>query len=311
MRSLPWWFWFAVAVVKFWFVTIPLAIALALAARYGAPWLGAMRWVLIAGVILLALPYPAAALVIIYQSFDATRYWRTLEVAETVGGLPVPAGSKVRYADKKHSIPVSIDLPRATEIHGMRLMGTLTPWKRRGDVATHWGGNLAEDQRVDGFPCRGGPFPFDRAGGVIFDHAGTIHRCTLGSELELLGLKLPTGTTVTRGNEEMAWSLLLPADVGAYIPALAAMAPGGVTLDLGSDGRLARIGSGHGQTIVVRGVPLNSKIFELHGEIVVSELAAPFVVASEARPAGTKVRIDLATGEVEVSTSDTSGTSAC
>ena len=75
MRSLPWWFWFAVAVVKFWFVTIPLAIALALAARYGAPWLGAMRWVLIAGVILLALPYPAAALVVIYQSFDATRYW--------------------------------------------------------------------------------------------------------------------------------------------------------------------------------------------------------------------------------------------
>src|SRR4051794_17667288 len=89
MRSLPRWFWFAVAVVKFWFVTIPLAIALALAARYGAPWLGAMRWVLIAGVILLALPYPAAALVVIYQSFDATRYWRTLEVAETVGGLPV------------------------------------------------------------------------------------------------------------------------------------------------------------------------------------------------------------------------------
>jgi hypothetical protein len=92
MRSLPWWFWFAVAVVKFWFVAIPLAIALALAARYGAPWLGGMRWILIATVVLLALPFPAAALVIIYQTFDATRYWRTLEVAETVGGLPVPAG---------------------------------------------------------------------------------------------------------------------------------------------------------------------------------------------------------------------------
>lgn len=95
-------------------------------------------------------------------------------------------------------------------------------------------------------------------------------------------------------------SLLLPAGVGVYIPALAAMAPGGVTLEVASDGRLVRIGSGHSQTIV-RGVPLNSKTFELHGEIVVSELAAPFVVASEARPAGTKVRIDLATGEVVVS----------
>jgi hypothetical protein len=300
MRGLPWWFWFAVVVVKFWFVTIPLAIMLALAAWYGAPWLGGMRWIVIAAVVLLALPFPAAALVIAYQSFDATRYWRTLEVDETVDGLPVPTGSKVRYADKKHSIPVSIDLPRATEIHGMRLMGTLTPWKRRGDVATHWGANLAEDQRLDGLPCRAGPFPFDRTGGVIFDHAGTIHRCTLASEFELLGLKLPTGTTVTRGNEELAWSLLLPADVGAYIPALAARAPGGVTLDVGSDGRLMRIGSGHGQTIVVRGVPLNSKSFELHGEIIVSELAAPFIVASEARPAGTKVRIDLATGKVVV-----------
>ena len=69
MRGLPWWFWFAIAVVKFWFVTIPLAIALALAARYGAPWLGETRWVLIASVVVLALPFPAAALVIIYQSF--------------------------------------------------------------------------------------------------------------------------------------------------------------------------------------------------------------------------------------------------
>src|SRR6185436_2838913 len=106
------------------------------------------------------------------------------------------------------------------------------------------------DQRLDSLPCRAGPFPFDRAGGVIFDEAGTIHRCTLASELELLGLELPRGTTVSRGNEEMPWSLLLPAGVGVYIPALAAMAPGGVTLDVASDGRLVRIGSGHSQTIV-------------------------------------------------------------
>jgi len=301
MRGLPWWFWFAVAVVKFWFVTIPLAIALALAARYGTPWLGGMRWVLIAGAVLLALPFPAAALVIIYQSFDSTRYRRTLVVDETIGGLSVPSGSKVLFADKKHSIPVSIELPRATEIHGMRLTGTLTPWKRRGDAVTHWGGNLAEDQRLDGVPCRAGAFPFDRAGGVIFDHERTIHRCTLASEFELLGLKLPRGTTVTRGNEEAPWSLLLPAEVGVHVPALAAMAPGGVTLDVTSDGRLVRIGSGHSQTIVVRGVPLNSNTFELHGELIASELAASFVVASEVRPAGTKVRIDLATGEVAVS----------
>ena len=76
MRGLPWWFWFAVAVVKFWFVTIPLATLLALAAWYGAPWLGGLRWVLIAAVVLLALPFPAAAGVVIYQSFDAAKLSR-------------------------------------------------------------------------------------------------------------------------------------------------------------------------------------------------------------------------------------------
>jgi hypothetical protein len=40
----------------------------------------------------------------------------------------------------------------------------------------------------------------------------------------------------------------------------------------------------------------------MHGDIIVSELAAPSIVASETRSPGTKVRIDLATGEVVVST---------
>ena len=65
-------------------------------------------------------------------------------------------------------------------------------------------------------------------------------------------------------------------------------------------GRLVRIGSGHGQTIVVRGVPLNSKNFELQGEVVVSELADAFAVAGETWPLGTKVRVDLSTGVATV-----------
>jgi hypothetical protein len=51
----------AYAGVKLWFVTIPLAIALALAAWYGAPWLGRLVWILPAAVIILILPFPAAA----------------------------------------------------------------------------------------------------------------------------------------------------------------------------------------------------------------------------------------------------------
>jgi hypothetical protein len=297
---LPWWFWVGYADVAFWYVTIPLAIGLGLARWYAPLWLGGLRWVLHTAAVLLVLPFPATLAILIYQKHDATRYWRTLESAEAIAGLTVPAGSKVHFADKSHSIVVAIELPHATEIRGIRLSDVLLPSKRQGDAVTMWGGDLAEDQRLDGLPCRAGPYPFDKAGGIKFDDAGTIHRCTLASEHELLGLKLPPGTTVSRGDAENPWSLLLPADTDVYIPVLQTMAPGGVTLDVADDGRLLRIGSGHGQTIVVHGVPLNSKVFELQGEVVGSELAEPFAVAGEMRPASTAIRIHLATGDVSV-----------
>jgi len=297
---LPLWVWLAYADVKFWFVTIPVAIALALAAWYGAPWLGRLVWILIAALIVLTLPYPAAAALVIFQRIDATRYWRTLDTAQTIAGLPVPAGSKVRFADKKQSIPVSVELPHVTEIGGLRLTGGLRRWGKWGDAEDVWGGILAMDQRFDGLPCRAGPYAFDRFGGILFDVAGTVHRCTLAIEHELFGLKLPRGTSISRGNETRPWSLLLPASAGGYIPALATTAPPGVTLSIANDGRLVSIGSGHGQTIRVRGVPLNSKAFKLLGEIVASELAEPCAIAGETLPAGTAVRIDLTTGTVAV-----------
>src|SRR3954453_7413135 len=135
VRGLPWWFGFAVVVGRWWFVTVPLAISLAVAAHYGAPWLGGLRWILMAAVVVLVLPFPAAAAVVLYQRHDATRFWRTLDVAESIAGVTVPAGSTVRFADKKHTIPVSIALPHVTEIDGMRLTGELGPWGRWGCVA--------------------------------------------------------------------------------------------------------------------------------------------------------------------------------
>src|SRR5262249_57208602 len=102
----------------------------------------------------------------------------------------VPAGSKVRYADKQHSIPVSIELPRAARSTVCDV--------RRGDAVTLWGGILAGDQWLDGLPCRSGPYRF---GDFQFDEAGTIHRCALASEHELLGPKLPTGTRGSAGEE--------------------------------------------------------------------------------------------------------------
>jgi len=111
---------------------------------------------------------------------------------------------------------------------------------------------------------------------------------------------LPRGTTISRGNETRPWSVLLPANAGVYIAALATTAPPGVTLSIANDGRLVSIGSGHGQTIRVRGVPLNSKAFKVLGSIVASELAETFAIAGETLPAGTPVRIDLTTGTVAV-----------
>jgi hypothetical protein len=104
---------------------------------------------------------------------------------------------------------------------------------------------------------------------------------------------LPRGTTISRGNENRPWSVVLPANAGVYIAALATTAPPGVTLSIANDGRLVSIGSGHGQTIRVRGVPLNSKAFKVLGSIVASELAETFAIAGETLPAGTPVRIDL------------------
>jgi hypothetical protein len=246
----------------------------------------------------LALPFPAAAAAFVFQKVDATRYWRTLDRDTTFAGLSLPRGSRIRFADKAHSVLVSIELPHATEVRGLRLTGTLALWSVWNDVGPVWGGILAEDQRVDGLPCRAGRFAFDNFGGVIFGDSGTIHRCTLASEHELLGLKLPTGTGVWRGNDSTAWRFLMPADAGVDIPALATIAPPGVTLSVANDGRLERIGSGHGQTILVHGMPLNSKSFEVRGRLVASELSEPFVVAREIRPVGTKVRIDLQSSHV-------------
>lgn len=282
---LPWWFWLGYADVKFWFVTVPTAVVLMLAGWYGADWLGGLRWALFGAVALLALPFLGAAAIYIFHKVDAATYWRTLERDETVAGLHLPAGSKIRFADKGHSSVISIDLPRETIIRGMRLTGTLRLF---GEV---WNCILAEDQHLDGFPCRRGIAVFDKDG---------IQKFTLAAPYELLGLQLPAGTMVERGNDSRHWILLLPPNTGVHLPALATTAPGGVTLKVSNDGRLEGIGSGHGQTIIVRGLPLNSKNFRLQGEQVISDLTEPYFVAGDMRAEGTEVRIDLPTGEVSV-----------
>ncbi len=297
------WIWLAHLDVKFWFLTAPAAIALAMVGWHGADWLGGLRWAAFAAAALLALPFPAAALVLVIRKIDADAHWRALDCDETIAGLQLPAGSRIRFHDKAHTRVDSIDLPRVTDILGMRLVGSLKRYDKWRDVDQVWSGTLAEDQPVNGLPCHARAVLFEKDT-FVFDKDGIVQRCTLAAH-DLLGLKLPPRTTVLeRGNDSKPWRLLLPPDAGLYIPALATMAPPGVTLLVANDGRLEGISSGHGQTIVVRGVPLNSANFHFQGEQIVSELAEPAFVASEMRQAGTGVRIDLHTGTLQFWTPD-------
>ena len=296
---LPWWFWFGYAVVRYWFVTLPVAVLLAIADWYGATWPSQARWAMVVAVAVLALPFAVMAVALIVRNRREAACWRTLGRDETVFGLNLPAGSRLRFAEATHTRLISIDLPHATDIVGIRMAGTLTWHDKWRHVSKAWSGTLAEDQCLDSLPCRAGTVGFDRDY-TVFDTNGVVQRFMLAAAHELLGLELPPGTMVTRGDDQRPWILQLPADAGADIPALATTAPAGVTLSVSADGRLRQIDSGHGQTIVVRGVSLNSRNFHVRGEQVISELAAPFLIAGEMQPAGRSVLIDLATERVQL-----------
>lgn len=289
---LPFWFWLMYADVVYWYLTVPAAIALLLLGWYGADWPHGLRWIAFGGAALLAVPFPLAAAAIVYGEIRAAAnlaaLQRTLERDETIAGLALPAGSRIQFRDKAHSAVASIDLPHAADIRGMRLTDKLA-WS---DYTRTWSGTLAADQRLDGWPCRAGPMEFDAD--------GVVQTCELAATHELLGLTLPPGTHITRGSDDKPYALRLPADADMQVPALATTAPAGVTLWVASDGRLTRIASGHGQTIVVRGVPLNSMNFFMRGDQVVAALAEPFMVAGAMQGAGTGVRVDLPSGEVSL-----------
>jgi hypothetical protein len=259
--GLPWWFWLGYADVKYWFVTLPAAVALVLIGWYGADWLHGLRPIAFAAAILLALPFPLAAALIVFQHIRIAErkraLQRLLEHAETVAGLALPAGTRIHFSDEDHTNLVAIDLPHATGIRGALLAGRLE-W---GHVQKIWSGTLAADQDLGGLPCRGpDAVEFDHHS-IELDDQGIVQRCQLARDHELLGLTLPRGTTVYRGGEGKPWRFRLPPHVGVAIPALLTRAPPGVTMSVANDGRLVDIGSGHGQTIVVRGVPLSTMFY--------------------------------------------------
>jgi hypothetical protein len=196
--NLPSWVWLIYFDVVFWYVTVPAAIALMLVGWYGADWLRALRWAAFGAAALLALPFPIVGTVVVIgeirSAANLAALERTLDRDETLAGLPLPAGSTVRFRDKERTSVASIELPRATDILGLRLVGRMD-WS---DYSHVWSGTLAEDQRLDGWPCR--------AGSIEFDRVGVVQSCELAAAHELLGLALPRGSHVARGNADRPWA---------------------------------------------------------------------------------------------------------
>jgi hypothetical protein len=294
-RRFPLWFWFVYAGVNLWHLTLPAAGAFLLVGWFGADWLGPLRWAAFAAAALLAMPFPAASVLYVVQTIVAATYWRKLAHEETLAGVALPAGSRIRFNDRAHTELISVDLPHATELLGLRVVGRLARYERWDDVGPVWSGTLADDQSINGVPCRGGEIASDKFG-TIFDTHGVAHRFELAGEHAFFGLTFPPGTVVGRGSTKRPWHFRLPVGMGVHIPALATTAPPGVTLTIAPDGRLEEIDSGHGQTIVVCGVPLNSKNFRVNGDQVVSELAQPFVIDGRMLPEASGVVIELPTG---------------
>jgi hypothetical protein len=288
--ELPFWYWFIYFDVKFWFVTMPAAIILMLAGWYGAPWLGGARWATFALAAVLAIPFPLAGAFVIYGEVRAAAalaaVTRKLDREETVAGMTLPPGARISFRDNAHLRVASIALPRPASIWGMELTGTLD-WN---DVIQTWSATLAKNQNASGWPCR--------AGLVEFDGEGIIQECDLFEAHRLLGYTLPRGTHVSRGNGTKPWAFRLPPDGELEVPVLGARAPAGVTLYVSHDGRLERINSGHGQTITVHGVPLNSMNFYLRDGKAVAALAEAYRAGDELLPKGTGVAIDLASGTI-------------
>jgi len=208
------------------------------------------------------MPFPVAGLFVtigeIRSAVELARLQLTLDHDQTIAGLSVPAGSVIRFRDKAHSGVTAIELPRPSDVGRARLEGTLS-WN---DVTQTWSGTLSEDRLLDGLLCRAGPVELERD--------GSIRQCEISAPYARFGMTLPAGSNVTRGDAGRPWSLRLPPDAGLFIPVLATDAPAGITLSVADDGRLQRITSGGGQTIIVRGVPLNSMNFFLRGDQVVA-----------------------------------------
>jgi hypothetical protein len=262
-------------------ITTPIALCLAILGWYGPKRLGRTRWVFLAAAVVMANPLGIK---------EAYKFQlnRTLYHDEVVLGQLLPAGSIIRFRNHERTYFDFIKLPRVTEIDGIPFTGTIS-FRSGGDTPPRWYGTLAADHVIDGWPCARGEIATRRGDKLL--------TCKLATPQTFFDYGLPAGTIVF--GDWKVWRFELPLDEELNINALSATAPAGSKVTVSSDGHLQGIRLEAGQTIVVHGVPLKASI-ELAEHALVGEIAEPFVVAGEQRPAGTKVSIDLGAGVVSL-----------
>ena len=290
MVKFPWWGLFGIFDVYFWYLTVPVLVGLVLLGRSPVV-VPALRVAATAVAIVLALPFLIAGVLAVHDWADLRARDRTLAHAETMFGLALPAGTRIYLEDRAQQGFRLIDLPSPVSAGSAMVTGELK-WDPM--FGGRWDATLADDQRVDGWPCR--------AGAVRFDQNWTVQECVLSTTHALFGLALPAGTRVSRGDAKQVWQFNLPADAGVAIPSLTARVPPGAEVWMRGDGRLVHIlNATPQQPIIVHGVPLN-KIDDLtpRGDRAVGELWGPVLVAGEMRPTGTAVCIDLGNGSLSL-----------
>lgn len=276
----------AVFDLRCWISAAAIVACLAILGWYGAHLLGRYRWIPLGTAALMAMPL---AIYLLHEVHDRFVYERTLDHDETVTGLPLYAGSRIRFEDPAHTVIRSVNLSRVTHILGVPFTGRIRH-RRGGDSPGVWAGTLAVDQSISGWLCSG-------RCEVIIRYDGTLSSCQLATAHTFFDYELPAGTQVAYDPTDILFAL--PSDKELAIKALSTTAPGGVTLTVTGNGRLKEINGLIRHTIVVHSLPLKTPVVWSE-EAVSGRLAEPLVVGGERRPEGTAVRIDLVAGTVSL-----------
>jgi hypothetical protein len=289
LRRLARFRWVAVGLLVvmaiFDFFTMPIASGLTVFAVFGPKRLARFRWVAVGLMVVIVIGHGA-----MHEVRERYVYGRKLDRDETVAGVPLPAGSRIRFEDTGFTTIDYIKLPRVTRVAGIPFTGTMR-FLHGGERPATWSGTLAADQNISGWPCQSGEY-------VQIQLDGSLYTCRLASAHTFFDYELPAGTAVQHW---MDWYFDLPPDKGLAIKVLDTTAPPGIRIKIASDGRLKTIDPYHashrgdaGKTIVVRGYPLKAVDVEVSPESVTGQLAEPFTIGGVQQPAGTRITINLA-----------------